>query len=155
VRVREPDPRGLTKPIPVGRRVALVTVDGDVVLTVPRGLLIAQRDTASRRPVAAAPLRVVDRGLGRVALQTNAGFLSTDSTGAHVVVRRGAPGDGETFQWVETPYGFVALLSLASHRYLHLDASGSVSADRPGPTQDPADGINLRWRTVSRAAVRR
>jgi hypothetical protein len=155
MRVREPNPHGLTKPIPLGRHIALVTVDGDVVLTVDRGEVVARYDTTTRRPVAAAPLRVVDRGLGRVALEVEGGFLSTDNSGARVVVRRGAPRDGETFQWIETPYGFLTLLSLASHRYLHLDSTGTVSVDRPGPTPNLADGVNLQWRAVPRSASNR
>jgi len=47
---------------------------------------------------------------------------------------------------VETPYGDLALLSLATDRYLRLDpASGMLSADHPGPERGRADGAQFRW----------
>jgi hypothetical protein len=130
--VREPTPRGLTRPIPVGRTIALTSVASGVPLTVG----------------AASIFRVVDRGLGRVALRGADGFLSVaaERETSRVVVRRGSPAAAETFQWVETLYGDVALLSLATHRYLRLDAArGVVSADHPGLEPGRADGAQFRW----------
>jgi beta-xylosidase len=132
MRVREPNPRGLTRPVPVGRTIALATPDG-APLTVD----------------ATSEFRVVDRGQGRVALRTRGGHVSvvTDGGASRVVVRPGAPGEAETFQWVETPYGDVALLSLATHRYLRLDPTdGTLSADHPGPEPGRGDGSQLVWR---------
>jgi hypothetical protein len=91
---------------------------------------------------------VVDRGRGRVALRTTDGFLSVATKGeaSRVIVRRGDPGDAETFQWVETLYGDVAFLSLTTHRYLRLDAArGVLSADHPGLEPGRADGAQFRW----------
>ena len=147
--VREPQPRGLTKPIPIGRSIMLTTVDSDAVLIVTRdsAAAVSASGVVSRSP--AARLRVVGRGLGRVALRASAGFISVDTAigAARVVVKTGEPSDAQTFQWIETPYGDLVLLSLLTHRYLRLDAAnGAVSADHPGPTSDPGDGSRLRWR---------
>jgi len=61
---------------------------------------------------------VVDQKLGRVALRAGNRYVSiapmSDSTSA---VRLRA-GDGETFQWMETPYRDLILMSLRTHRYL-------------------------------------
>ena len=91
---------------------------------------------------------VVGRGLGRVALRSGARYLSvtpqTDSTST-VGLRAGTPGDGETFQWIETPYGDLTLMSLATHRYLRLERDGAVTGDGLGAEPDPADPVLLRW----------
>src|SRR5262249_37687573 len=122
--------RGLTRSIPFGQTIVITTALGGVSLKI---------DSASA-------FKVIDRGLGRVALETAGGFVSVDANGG-VVVRSGEPRDAETFQWVETPYGDVALLSLMTHRYVRV-GSGELTADQPGPTPDRADGIQLVWRSV-------
>jgi xylan 1,4-beta-xylosidase len=134
--VREPHPHGLAQPIPVDQAIALevaargtpFVLDGETRFT------------------------VVARGLGRVALQAGTRFLSvtpvTDSTSV-VALRAGAPGDGEAFQWIESFYGDVALMSLATHRYLRLEPDGSVTGDSPGLEPDPSDGTALQWHIVT------
>ena len=135
ITVREPAPRGLTRPIPVGRTITLALAARNVPVTI-RG------DTA---------FRVVDRGLGRVAFRVRAGILSVAPNGDTIGVsaRQGRLGTAETFQWIETLYGDVALLSLATHRYLRIDtATGAVSADHPGPEPGRGDGTQFRWRLL-------
>jgi hypothetical protein len=129
--VREPDPRGITRPIPFGRTITITTAVGGAPLRVG----------------GASAFEIVDRKLGRVALRTPSGYVSVDTTGAssRVVLRRGAPSDAESFQWIETPYGDLALLSLATHRYLRVDPSGALSADHPGPEPGRADGAQFAW----------
>ena len=96
---------------------------------------------------------VVDRKLGRVALRAGARYVSvsrtSDSTAA-VQLRDGAPSEGETFQWMETLYGDVVLMSLATNRYLFIDVDGQVTANSRGPEPDPNDGTLLRWKSASR-----
>lgn len=119
--IHEPAPRAPSRPIPYGLRIQLT----------PAGSL--------------PPLRVIDRRLGRVALQNPAGFVSVAADGA-VSFRPGAPGAAETFQWIETFTGELTLLSLATHRYLRLDpASATLSATSPGPTPNPNDGVRFSW----------
>jgi hypothetical protein len=139
----------------VGRTIALATVGGDAVLTVAGDSLRGVRAAGAPDSPAAAGFLVVDRGLGRVALRTAAGFVSVDTAGAasRVAVRSGEPGETETFQWIETPYGDLALLSLATHRYLRIDArGGAAAADAPGPAPDRSDGTTFRWSIASRRA---
>jgi beta-xylosidase len=138
MRVHEPHPHGLTRPIPVGRTIALQVQGRSRPLTV---------DGVDR-------FAVVDRGLGRVALRAGTRFLSvtplSDSASA-LSLRAGDPGDGETFQWIETLYGDVALMSLATHRYLRLEPDGRVTGDSPGLEGDPREGTALRWSIVTGA----
>jgi len=136
MRVDEPHPHALTRPIPVGRTI---------------GLRVAARDT----PFGVDGVRrftVVDRGLGRVALRAGTRFVSvtplSDSTST-VGLRDGEPSDGETFQWIETFYGDVALMSLATHRYLRVEPDGSLTGDALGIDPDPNDGTALAWRIVT------
>ena len=76
--VAEPRPRGLTKPIPYGRRISFVDLSNGNVLAVVDGQLQSVAQTG--RP---ASFRVVDRGAGRIALQTPAGaYISVGGAGA-------------------------------------------------------------------------
>lgn len=146
--VDEPHPRGLMRPIPTGQAVTLETAaDGSCIaaangelMVVPAGSPLAER--------AAARFSVVDRGLGRVALRVDGLYISVAAPGGpgKVTLRPGEPGEAETFQWIETPYGDLMLLSLATHRYLQA-APGrrELSADQPGPRPDRMDGVCLRW----------
>ena len=50
-------------------------------------------------------------------------------------LRAGTPGEAETFQWIETFTGELTLLSLATQRYVRLDAeAGVVRAEREAHT---------------------
>jgi hypothetical protein len=133
LQVREPYPRGLMRPIPIGRAITLGAAGRDTRVVV---------DGNDR-------FTVVDRGSGRVALQAGARYLSVasvnDSTST-IALRATRPGDAETFQWMETMYGDLVLMSLATHRYLRLEPDGRVSSDSRGPEPDPNDGTALRWR---------
>ena len=133
--VEEPHPRGLMRPIPFGQIIILTNLGGDTPLKI---------GDASR-------FTVVDRGLGRVALQAGDRFFSVDtsSADARVGLKRGEPGENETFQWAENVYGDLNLLSLATHRHLRVDpANGNLVADSPGPKPDRKDGSCLGWSTV-------
>jgi xylan 1,4-beta-xylosidase len=138
MRVDEPSPRGLTQPIPVGRSIALHAAARDTPFVVD----------GERR------FTVVDRGLGRVGLRAGNRYLSvtpqSDSTSI-LALRAGPPGDGETFQWMETLYADVMLMSLATHRYLRVELDGRASSDSRGAEPDPSDGTALRWRRATTA----
>jgi hypothetical protein len=86
---------------------------------------------------------VLDCGQGRVALRSAGGLISVSApaSSAQVVLRAGEPAEAETFQWTETAYGELMLLSIATHRHLRIDPhAGTISADRPGPAPDRSDG---------------
>ena len=110
--------------IPVGRTIELTVHDG--------GARLQLGDCKA--------FQVVDRGLGRIALRTEQGFVSVDQDN-NVSLRRGTPGGPETFQWMETFEGELTLMSLQSNRFLRLDPlNGKVVADSPGPRPDWRDG---------------
>jgi xylan 1,4-beta-xylosidase len=89
--------------------------------------------------------RVIDRGLGRVALKAGDAYLSVGADQA-LSLRRAAPGPAETFQWIETFGGEVTLMSLATARYVRVDsASGQARADSRGPLPDGSDGVRFAW----------
>jgi xylan 1,4-beta-xylosidase len=134
--VDEPFPRGLMRPIPFGQTIMLTSVGGGAALQVD----------------GATQFKVVDRGLGRVALQASNGFVSVATTDGkrQIKLRKGEPAEAETFQWTETPYGDLILLSLATHRHLHLAPETKVvTADSPGPKPDRKDGTCFSWKVQS------
>ena len=96
----------------------------------------------------------MDRGRGRIALQTARGqYVSVGRAGkaGDVTLKSGKPGDAETFQWVDLQRGETLLLSLATHRYIVAPRTpGAVAADHPGPAPDRRDGSCFSWKTVQR-----
>jgi hypothetical protein len=134
--VDEPHPRGLMRPIPYGQTIALKGFGEGLPLTV---------GGESR-------FKVVDRGSGRVALQTERGLVSVTSSDSRnrVALTTGNPTDAETFQWTENVFGDLILLSLATHRHLRVDPdSRAVTADHPGPKPDRKDGSCFVWEVTS------
>lgn len=147
--VEQPYPRGLTRPIPFGKSIRLETAGS--VLVVNDGGVSAMPAGDPLASSAAVRFTVVDQGLGRVALQSSIGYVSVTIPGetGQVTLREGAPIDAETFQWTETPYGDLILLSLATHRHLRVELnSGAVSANHPGPSADRRDGSCFTWSIV-------
>jgi xylan 1,4-beta-xylosidase len=147
--VNEPHPRGLMKPIPFGKKITLSVFGNGPVIVVKDGLLGAAPAGDPLASRAASQFKVVDRGLGRVALQWGDKFVSVAAPGGkgQVTLRSGRPTDSETFQWTETPYGDLILLSLVTRRHLRVDpGSRAVSADHPGPQPDRKDGSCFGWK---------
>lgn len=131
IQVSEPQPRGLSRPIPFGRQ---------ITLSAPNSSAQLQLGT----------LRVVNRKLGRVALRSDKGFLSVDDVGA-VSFHRGQPGNQQTFQWMETFTGELILMSLETNRYLRFDAAtGALTADAIGPLPSADDGVRFQWTEAAR-----
>jgi beta-xylosidase len=118
--VQEPAALGV-QPIPYGRKVRLEPGLGEVSL--------------------------LDRGLGRVAVANGAGYLTVTPPDGAASFRPEAPGDAQTFQWIETFTGGITLLSLQTHRYLRAAGSG-FRADSPGPTPAGDDGTRFRLSAI-------
>ena len=140
VRIDEPCPHGLTQPIPYGKSITLTSrADG--------AALVATTDTlASGPPAGGTPFRVVDRTVGRIALQTRDGrFVSASPTGDKLTLVAHAPTDAETFQWVDLQRGDLMLMSLATHRYLRARPDGPAVANHVGPRPDRRDGSCFAW----------
>jgi xylan 1,4-beta-xylosidase len=139
VDVAQPYPRGLMRPIPYGRAVQLIAFGRDDGL---------HGDGAGLGRGVPTSFKVRDMGLGRAALGVGSRWLSVDDAGK-VDLRAGRPGAAQSFQWIETPTGELVLLSLVTHRYLRIDpATGTITADSPGPVPDGSDGVRLVWRTA-------
>lgn len=135
--VTEPNPHGLMRPIPYGRAITLKAFGSEEGLGAHDGRVIAERDAVTR-------FKVVDRGLGRVALVSGSCFVSVKSTDS--VTCGHTAGVAETFQWIETPTGELVLMSLRTNRFLRIDrTSGVVTADSAGPLPDGSDGVRFQW----------
>ncbi len=135
--VEQPHPRGLMRPIPFGQVVRLGSVGATHGLAVEGDVLSA---------AAPSDFRVRDMKLGRVALEHKKKFVSIAADGAATLTRN-APGDAESFQWIETPNGDLVLMSLATHRFLRIDpATRRIVADSPGPLPDGSDGVRFAIR---------
>jgi xylan 1,4-beta-xylosidase len=147
--VDELRPRGLTKPIPVSQFITLTDLANGNALTVVDGKLQSVSGAGN-----STAFRVVDRGNGRIALQTkDVKYVSVGGEGksGEVTVKSGKPGDAETFQWVDLHRGDTLFLSLATHRYIVAPKdSGAVAADHPGPSPDRKDGSCFAWKSAAR-----
>ncbi|MCX6019941.1 MAG: glycoside hydrolase 43 family protein [Chloroflexi bacterium] len=138
--VDESHPRGLMRSIPLGEHIVLSSAADGRMMSVCNGVLCSAPANDS-----AAHFTVVDRGLGRVALRMDDAYVSVPALDC-VTLRAGEIGDAETFQWIETVYGDLMLLSLTTRRYVRIAPStGIISADQPGPCSDRMDGVCLVW----------
>jgi beta-xylosidase len=134
ISVVEPAPHGISSPIPYGQYINLRLHGQDSHLFLRTGGHSLFVGAASEK------FLVIDRGRGRVALKSKAGFVSVDENGS-ITLSSGHPGVSETFQWIETFTGDLTLLSLKTDRYLHVNRDlKKVSADSIGPTPDAFDG---------------
>jgi beta-xylosidase len=135
--VFEPHPHGLMRPIPYGQSVTLTSYRAKTGLSAEGG---------QGKP---GKFTVIDMGLGRAALKSGERYLTVADNGK-VMLATGAPGTAQSFQWIETPYGELALMSLVTNRFLRIDpASGTVSADSPGPQSDGKDGARFVWTSAT------
>lgn len=138
--LKEPNPHGITRPIPYGRQIEFSSAQAEHVFS-----LAAAGQSAGASPDHATRFTVVDRKLGRVALKTGDAFLSVGADGA-VSLRHGPPQQAETFQWIETFTGDLTLMSLKTNRYLRVDfATGKLAADSTGPEPNGPEGVRFNW----------
>jgi xylan 1,4-beta-xylosidase len=144
IEVKEPLPRGITRPIPYGKQVEIHTDAHE-----PTFVLAGTDNSVIARANEPTAFTVVDRNLGRVALQTGGRFVSVRNDGA-ISLSSGTPNTAETFQWIETYKGELTLMSLKTNRYLRVDfSSGGLRADSPGPEPNGPEGVRFDWRTAS------
>jgi xylan 1,4-beta-xylosidase len=139
VDIHQPNPHGLMRSIPVGKPVTLTSFGAKT------GLRAAGGKVAVGAP---SPFTVQEMGLGRVALRSGPGrqYLTVDADGA-VSLDDGAPGQAQSFQWIETPTGELVLMSLSNNRFLRVDAASQVVAvDSPGPLTESGDGTRFGWK---------
>lgn len=149
--IQEPRPRGLTRPIPHGEIIQLTSLADSSLLVNWRNHV---RPVPAGSPFAADDLshfRVLDRGNGRIALQSVAtgGYVTVKGLGGLAEVRIEAEDQGasSTFQWVDMLQGDLMLMSLRNHRYLFVDPyqRSLCSADARGARPDRRGGACFDW----------
>lgn len=153
--VVEPQVNGRNDRIPIGKTITLTSLADDTRLVAWNGML---RPVALGAPSASTPaahFRVIDRGLGRVALE------AADGSGLVTVTGVGGMGDvrllkspderASSFQWQDMMRDEVMLLSLVTHRHVHAEprSGGLTKADSPGAAPGRKEGTCFRWEEVS------
>lgn len=153
--VNEPRAKGLTQAIPNGKIITLTSLADSTLLVNWKRFL---RPVSRTEPFAKEQLshfRVLDRGNGRIALQSvqDGGFVTVKGMGGMAEVRIEATEQGEAslFQWQDMLRGDLMLMSLLTHRYLFVDpkAKSLCSADAQGTRPDRKDGSCFVWKLIS------
>ncbi|MFH0992449.1 MAG: glycoside hydrolase 43 family protein [bacterium] len=154
--VTELRPYGLTTPIPYGETVSFMNLADSSVLVNWKNIL---RPISYSNPLAktvASHFNVIDRGNGRIALQSEVGggFVSVTGNGgmSEVRIEKDDTGNASTFQWQDMLRGDLMLMSLKTNRYLFVDpfAGSLCSADSPGTRPDRKDGSCFTWKRARR-----
>ncbi len=153
--VAEPQANGGANRIPLGKVITLTSLADGTRLAAWNGLLRPLPANAPQASEAAAQFRVIDRGLGRVALEAMDGSGMVAVTGAggmgDVRVLKSPDENASTFQWQDMMRDEVMLLSLVTHRHVHAEpkSGGLAKADSPGAKPGKLDGTCFRWEEVS------
>jgi xylan 1,4-beta-xylosidase len=152
--VQEPRAHGLTRPIPYGKTIVLTSLADSTVLVNWKDFV---RPVSINAPFAegkASRFRVLDRGNGRIALQSlvDSGFVTVKGLGgmAEVRIEKEEKGEASLFQWQDMLRGDLMLMSLATHKYLFADpnARSLTSADAAGARPDRKDGSCFTWQII-------
>jgi xylan 1,4-beta-xylosidase len=150
----EPQPGGLTQPIPYGKTIQLTSLGDSTILVNWRGFLrpVSANDRLAQGNV--SHFQVINKGNGRIALKSlsNGGYVTVKGHGlmAEIRIEPEDQGDASTFQWQDMLRGDLMLMSLKTHRYLFVDpnAKSLCSADAPGTRPDRKDGACFSWKVV-------
>jgi xylan 1,4-beta-xylosidase len=152
--VEEPRARGIERTIPAGRTITLSSgADGSFLSADTRNMsLVNVATTAAAAAPANTRFQVIDVGKGRVALKAVDGrFVSAaEEKVALKDLAGGAPGDAESFQWVNLMRGDMMLMSLVNHRYLATKPNepGPVTVSATGPTPARKGGACFKWKAI-------
>ncbi len=153
-KVDEPRAWGMERTIPAGKTITLASgADGSLLAADTQNMSLV--NVAADAPdVNARSIRfkVIDLSKGRVALETANGRLVSVAGDSVVLKGRAgrAPGDAESFQWVNLLRGDTMLMSLTNHRYLATKPNnpGPVTVSATGPQPDRKDGACFKWTEV-------
>ena len=153
--VNEPRSSGLTKPIPYNQIITLTSLADGTVLANWKDFVrpLAATDPLLKKNI--AYFKVLDRGNGRIALQSviDSGYVTVRGLGgmAQVRIEKEDAGTNAVFQWQDMLQGDLMLMSLATHRYLFADphAASLLSADATGTRPDRKDGACFTWKLVT------
>jgi hypothetical protein len=152
--VDEPRARGIERMIPLGKTIALTSgADGSFLAadTQNNALVNVAADSANA-PAQTTQFKVVDLGMGRVALKAaNGRFVSAAEDAVVLKDLAGKqPGDAESFQWINLMRGDTMLMSLVNHRYLATKPNepGPVTVTATGPRPARKGGECFKWKAV-------
>ena len=153
--VDEPRASGIERTIPVGKTITLSSrADGSLLAASARDMSLVNVPPGFARRLDARcslPGRRSGQGArGTAGRQRPAGFRRRRRCGPQGPRRR-APGEAESFQWVNLMRGDTMLMSLTNHRYLATkpNSPGPVTASAAGPRPDRKDGACFTWREVA------
>ncbi len=151
-KVNEPRARGIERMIPVGKTITLASGADDTVLAIDRTNR-SLVNVAADDPAAVARntrFQVVGLGKRRIALKSADGrFVSAGDDGVALKDLDGkAPGEAESFQWVNLMRRDTMLMSLFNHRYLATQPNepGPVRVSGTGPRPDRKGGACFQWK---------
>ena len=153
-KVDEPRAHGIERMIPLGKTITLNSgADGSLLAVDTQNRTLINVAAGSTNVVAQdTEFQVVDLGKGRVALKAaNGRFVSAAGEGVSLKDLAGkAPGEAESFQWVNLMRGDTMLMSLVNHRYLATkpNAPGPVTVSGTGPRPDRKDGACFKWKAI-------
>ena len=145
---------GIEREIPLGQTIVLTSgADGSTLAAdTQKNALVNLAADASGAVPQNAMFKVVDLGLGRVALQAASGkMVSAGESAVALKDLAGAkPGDAESFQWVNLMRGDTMLMTLTNHRYLAItpNTPGPVTVSATGPRPDRKSGAEFKWKAV-------
>ncbi|MBN2612032.1 MAG: glycoside hydrolase 43 family protein [Bacteroidales bacterium] len=147
----EPRCKALTRPIPYNKVITLRSLADSTILVNWRNHVRPVEANSRFAEGKAAHFRIIDRGNGRVALQSllNNGYVTVKGNGGLAEVRIEAveKDDASVFQWQDMLKGDLMLMSLYTHRYLFADpfARSLCSADAQGARPDRKGGACFAW----------
>jgi len=148
--VAEPRARGIEREIPLGKTITLTSgADGSLLAADTQNNVLVNSTNAAAQD---AHFQVIDLGKGRVALKAvNGRLVSAGEAGVTLKDPAGAaPGEAESFQWINLMRGDTALMSLVNHCYLATKPNepGPVAATATGPSPARKNGVCFKWKTV-------
>ncbi|MFB6317887.1 family 43 glycosylhydrolase [Saccharicrinis sp. FJH54] len=150
-KVIEPRCQSLTRPVPYDKIITLNSLADGSVLVNWRNHLRPVEEGSRFAAGDLAKFRVLDRGQGRIALQSVAtgGYVTVKGLGgmAEVRIESEDKGEASTFQWTDMLKGDLMLMSLYTNRYLFVDpdANSLCSADARGARPDRKGGACFVW----------
>jgi hypothetical protein len=150
----EPRARGVEREIPLGKTIALTSgADGSFLAADTQNMSLVNVGAKATGAVPRnAKFQVIDLGKGRVALKAaNGRFVSAAEEAAVLKDLSGkAPGNAESFLWVNLMFGDTMLMSLTNHRYLATKPNepGPATITATGPRPARKGGECFKWKIM-------
>lgn len=152
--VDEPRARGIEREIPIGKTIALIcNADGSYLAAdTQNNTLVNVAAGADGSVPQNAKFKIIDLGKGRVALKTaNGRFVSADQENAVLKdLGSNAPGESESFQWINLMRGDTMFMSPINHCYLATkpNEAGIVTVTATGPHPSRKGVECFKWKTI-------